>query len=190
MSGIVIRAAVARDAADIVSLFDMGARGLATHLWGLEAAPGQSMLEVGRAQVLGAAIDYRRAVLADVDGAVAGLLFSYPKTEFVDPDPMPAPLRPIVELENASRGSWFINLLAVYPDLRGRGVGTVLLNEAHRIARSASMPGAALIVDSFNDGAQRLYERSGYRAVERRPVVPFPGHPPGGEFIQMIKSLN
>jgi ribosomal protein S18 acetylase RimI-like enzyme len=191
VTGIVIRSATRRDAADIVALFDMAARGLANHLWTREAGPGQSALEVGRAMVLGETpgISYQRCWMAEADGEVGGLLAGYRYGEIVDPASRPAELRPIVELENAALGYWLVNLLASYPQFRGRGVGAALLAHAEKQGRATGSPGMALVVDSLNDGARRLYARSGYRTGQTRPVVPFPGHPPGGEFELMLKPF-
>ena len=62
---------------------------------------------------------------------------------------------------------WFLELVYVRPDARGRGVGVELIRE---VARRADADGAEMLeleVLESNDGARRLYERLGFRTVER-----------------------
>jgi ribosomal protein S18 acetylase RimI-like enzyme len=47
----------------------------------------------------------------------------------------------------------------------------------------------SLIVDSGNDAARRLYERTGYREETRRPMVPFPGSTASGDWVLMVKEI-
>jgi ribosomal protein S18 acetylase RimI-like enzyme len=98
-------------------------------------------------------------------------------------------VRPLVELEAEAPGTWYINALAAFPHYRGRGFGTRLLHEAERIARSVDAPALSLIVADDNLGAKRLYERTGYRAVARRPLVPFPGLGHTGNWVLMTKAV-
>ena len=64
-----------------------------------------------------------------------------------------------------------MNVLAAYPDHRGRGFGTALLGLADRLAECAACRGTSIIVADTNTGARRLYERSGYGEIARRPMV-------------------
>lgn len=54
------------------------------------------------------------------------------------------------------------------PQARGRGVAGQLIAEAERIALKRGITHADLLVWSCNDGARRLYEKLGYRAIEQR----------------------
>jgi ribosomal protein S18 acetylase RimI-like enzyme len=62
----------------------------------------------------------------------------------------------------------YIQTVCVAAEHRGRGIGTDLVRWAERRIRRDS-PHVFLCVSSFNSGAQRLYERLGYRAVGRLP---------------------
>ena len=69
----------------------------------------------------------------------------------------------------------YIQSVCVAPALRGRGVGTALVRFAEaRIFRQS--PNVFLCVSSFNDGAQRLYERLGYAFVGDLVDYIVPGH--------------
>jgi ribosomal protein S18 acetylase RimI-like enzyme len=190
MSEIVIRPATPADVAHIVSLFDMGGRGLPVHLWSLQAKPGQSALELARSEVLSdlPGVTWRQSWLAEVAGEVAGLMVCRVLPPPEDASKLPEPLRPIIALESQAAGCWVVGMLAVYPEHRGKGIGRQFLALADELRRRAGVRTGAIIVDSANEGARRLYERSGYRLVSARPVIPFPGHPPGGEYELMLKD--
>ena len=58
----------------------------------------------------------------------------------------------------------YIQTVLVHPERRGRGLGSRLVQFAEeRILRQS--PNIFMCVSSFNDAAQRLYERLGYRLV-------------------------
>lgn len=66
----------------------------------------------------------------------------------------------------------YISGLAVHPDARGQGVGTLLIEAVTAIARERSYDAVKLDVVDSNDDARRLYERLGFRAV-RTARYPF-----------------
>lgn len=61
-----------------------------------------------------------------------------------------------------------ITTIAVRPDARGRGIGTALLLALLVAAREGGATSATLDVRVSNLGAQRLYERLGFRPAGRR----------------------
>jgi [ribosomal protein S18]-alanine N-acetyltransferase len=61
----------------------------------------------------------------------------------------------------------YIQTICVRSDLRGHGLGSALITWAERRIFQES-PNVFLCVSSFNDGAQRLYERMGYEVVGQR----------------------
>lgn len=79
----------------------------------------------------------------------------------------------------AAAGACFVWALRVVPRLRGAGLGTLLLDAAEREARARGFVALELGVEARNLGARRLYERRGFRAVERvREAYAYT--PPGG----------
>jgi ribosomal protein S18 acetylase RimI-like enzyme len=62
----------------------------------------------------------------------------------------------------------YIQTICVHPDLRGRGMGTALIEWAEQRIFSES-PNVFMCVSSFNVRAHRLYERLGYEVVGRFP---------------------
>ena len=78
----------------------------------------------------------------------------------------------IAGLERKSERAWLLDLLYVRPAARGRGLGTELLRAAAEHVREAGAGTLALEVLESNAGARRLYERLGFRTVERLLAAP------------------
>lgn len=189
-----LRPARKDDARALALLIDIAGEGFGKHLWSQAAQPGESPLDVGmrRAQREEGGFSHRRATIAERSGEVAGLLLGYRLDDPYDTGDLaalPDLIRPLVELEAEAPGSWYVNALAVFPQFRGQGLGSLLLAEAERLAQAAGAHELSLIVASENEGAKRLYLRCGYRARERRPLVPFPGLGHGGDWVLMTKPV-
>jgi ribosomal protein S18 acetylase RimI-like enzyme len=189
-----LRAATKQDARALAELIDIAGEGFGRYLWSQAAAPGEDPLDIGvrRAQREEGGFSYRHATISEIDGKTAGLLLGYRlASPYLTGDlaALPAMVRPLVELEAEAPGSWYVNALAAYPEFRGRGVGTRLLAEAERIGGSANASTLSLIVAEQNEGAKRLYLRTGYREAARRPLVPFPGLAHRGDWVLMTKKI-
>lgn len=189
-----LRSARKEDARALAQLIDIAGEGFGTYLWAQAAAPGENALDVGtrRARREEGGFSYRNAVVAEIDGKIAGLLLGYRLASPYDPGDLaalPAMVRPLVELESHASASWYVNALAAFPEYRNHGLGTRLLAEADRIAREARAPALSLIVADQNEGAKRLYLRTGYREVARRPLVPFPGLGHTGDWVLMTRPV-
>jgi ribosomal protein S18 acetylase RimI-like enzyme len=189
-SSVRVRPATLADAVHLAMLVDIAGRGMPVRVWQGLAEPGQSPLEVGRARAMReqASFSYRNATVAEERREVVGALIGY----VIVPDEtglatMPPQFRPIQELENEAPGHWYVNVLAVYPEVRGRGVGGHLLREADRIGTATAPRGMAIIVDEANEGAHRLYRRHGYRIAATRPIVPVPGLQSGERWLLLTK---
>jgi ribosomal-protein-alanine N-acetyltransferase len=61
-----------------------------------------------------------------------------------------------------------LNLLAVRPGYRSRGIGTALMRWLESSARTAGIFDVHLELRATNDGARRFYEKLGYSAVGSR----------------------
>ena len=102
---------------------------------------------------------------------------------------LPPRFRPLQQLEDLAGGTWYVNVLATYPQFRGQGHGRALLQLAETLARAASRQGMSIIVSDGNTGARRLYERHGYRQVDARPMVQDGLPLEGAEWLLLTKSL-
>jgi ribosomal protein S18 acetylase RimI-like enzyme len=181
------------DAAAMAELVNFAGENLPLYLWAKMAAPGQSAWEFGRlrAQREEGAFSWRNTVILEAkDGRVAGCLIGYPLPERPEPIPpdLPAMFLPLQELENLASGTWYVNVLALYPEFRGQGLGTRLLAIADRIAADLGTKGLSIIVSDGNPGARRLYERRGYRETAKRPMVKEQWENPGSAWVLLVKG--
>ena len=188
------RWATAADAEALAALVNIAGEGLPLYLWTRMAGAGESPWQVGRqrAQRERGSFSYRNAIVREEGGAVAACLIGYPLQETsstIDTSGTPPMFVPLQELELLAMGTWYINVLASFPDFRGRGFGTALLGIAADQAASHRCHGLSLIVSNANQGALRLYERSGYRNVATRPIVRDGWEHAGTEWLLLVKPL-
>ena len=71
----------------------------------------------------------------------------------------------VIALSKRGTRVWFVDVVYVRPEARGRGLGTELLRAAAEHAGPGNV--VELEVLESNAGARRLYERLGYRTVDR-----------------------
>lgn len=190
-----LRRATKEDGLALAELVDIAGDGVPSHLWSRSANSGQSPVEVGVERVSreNANFSYRNAMVAEVEGTVAAMMLAYrlpDEQDDVDPDELPDLIRPLVQLELEVPGSFYINALAAYPEYRGLGLGTRLLEAAHTLASEAACETLSLEVFERNEGAVRLYERHGYQEAARLPTVPHPSFSYEGDVVLMTQSVD
>jgi len=64
--------------------------------------------------------------------------------------------------------TYYVHVLSVTSDMRSKGVGTILMQEAERIACKSSKTKISLLVESRNKRAIRFYQKQGYQIIESR----------------------
>lgn len=167
-----LRPAAPDDAPRLAQLINMAGHGLPLYLWQQMAEPGEDPWEIGarrRAERIGLDETY---VIDHGAGAVAGLIgYAQPPEPAPIPSDLPAMFVPLQELENLAPASWYVHVLAVLPEARGRGLGTRLLRHAESLARTAGLTRMSIIVENGNPGARQLYERQGFCETATRPLV-------------------
>ena len=163
------RQATPADARALADLVHFASEGLALHVWTKVAGAGGNPWEGGR---------------------IAAALIGYPLPDRPEPIPqdMPAMFVPLQELENLAPGTWYVNVLAAYPEDRGKGHGTALLAIAEELASDTGRRGLSIIVSDANEGARRLYERRGYREIARRRKVKEDWDGPGTHWVLLVKQ--
>ena len=196
ISDISFRPATRSDASDLVVLFDAASRRLVSWLWSIEATAGQSSFEIGRKVIREDASNgghFTKWQVAILDHEVVGGLCSFPIN---DPDDgsdhskVPPAIMPFIELNEIGKGTYYVSVASVFPEYRGRGIGTSILDKAVELARPTQAKSVSLIVESFNPDAKRLYDRYGFQELARRPFIPFPGCEDEGDLILMVKELT
>jgi ribosomal protein S18 acetylase RimI-like enzyme len=188
-----IRPATLADAPILAELVNYAGEGMPLYLWSRMAAPGESPWDVGRKRAAReeGSFSYRNATVIEHEGACAGALIGY---EIADaPEPigadMPAMFVPLQELENLAPSTWYVNILAVLPQFRGKGLGAKLLGVADETGRSLAKKGMSVIVSDANARARRLYERCLYRAMAARPMVKEGWDGEGANWVLLTKPL-
>jgi len=105
---------------------------------------------------------YGGFTVVEVDGVVAGALTGrlipvpHHRGDAAD---LPDLFVPLLELEAVAAGTWYLEILAVYPEFRGRGLGSAFLGQAEGLARQAGASTMSIIVEDANHDAHRLYLR-------------------------------
>lgn len=150
----------------------------------------------------GHSLSYEHVVFAELDGVVAGMSSAFTGAQHRNFSEEPlrsaagraafrmgcvrrllAPLWRI--LNTIAEGDFYLQGMAVEPDLRGVGIGSFLLADAEERARSAGSARFCLDVAAKNEGARRLYARRGmvessfWPASELLPTV----------FVRMTRDL-
>jgi ribosomal protein S18 acetylase RimI-like enzyme len=190
-----IRPATKADAAALAVLVDIAGEGMPAYMWSTLAAPGQSLLELGRERAAreSGGFSYKNAVVAELGSEIAACLVGYRLDDPYDLESnvagTPEIVKPLVRLEARAPGSWYVNVLATFPEFRRKGLGAVLLSIAEARAREDRAPSLSVIVGCWNESAKRLYANAGYSALAREPAILFPGCPHKGDWVLMVKPL-
>lgn len=114
---------------------------------------------------------YCNALVAEVDGKVAGAIVGYDGGRLYElREPLLALIRERegreLEIEDeTSAGEFYLDSLAVLPQYRGCGVGRALLSAAADRAFAAGHERVGLIVDFDNPRAEALYSSLGFERV-------------------------
>ncbi|NDV99984.1 GNAT family N-acetyltransferase [Salipiger sp. PrR002] len=184
------RIATPEDAQELAELVNFAGEGLPFFLWQELAEPGMDPWEVGRRRQAEKAREEQVIVVDFGAGAVAALTgYAIDQSPDPVPDDLPAIYRPLQELENSAPGSWYVNVLACYPEHRGMGLGTGLLKLAEEIARAEGLSRMSIIVAGHNEGARRLYERQGYVVEASRPCSFDGWETKTREWVLLVKTL-
>lgn len=189
-----LRPSVVADAGALAELLNLAGEGIPAFIWGQLAESGETALDVGaqRAAERKGSFSHGAAVVAEVEGQVAGMLLGYRLPDpYVTGDLQDYPeiVRPLIELEALAPGSWYVNAVATFEHCRGLGIGSKLMAAAEQIARKSTARRMSLIVAAENIRAKHLYEKLAYRPVATRAVIPFPGFAHGGDWVLMIRAL-
>jgi ribosomal protein S18 acetylase RimI-like enzyme len=187
------RAATREDRYELARLFRIASGGVADYMWSRLAPkyPGLTPLEIGARRFAREEgnFSYKNCVVAEQDGAVRGMLFTFPIEEGQEADDGSTDpiLKPYEELEIP--GSFYICALALLPNFRGRGAGTKMLSIAREQAHQRGFDTLSLLVFEQNEGALRLYERNGFKVAGRAPVVPHELINHTGEVLLMASKI-
>lgn len=178
----------------MAELVNIAGEGMPLYLWTGMADEGESPWQIGRqrAQRESGGFSYRNTVVQEVGDNVVAALIGYRLADVPEPidySELPAMFVPMQQLEDLVPGTWYINVLAAFPEHRGKGYGTGLLDIAEKIAAQEGCKGLSLIVSDGNPRARKLYTRSGYQEIASRPMVKDAWENAGKNWILLRKAL-
>ena len=190
-----IRKATRSDVNDIAKLALIAGEGIPGWFWAQSATGSQNIEDVGAAKLLSETdnFSYRNVHVAETDDDIAGMILAYrlpDADDAEDLDELPDFIRPLVELEQCVPSSFYINMLAAYPQFRNMSIGTRLMGIVDELAANVGCTLSSIEVFDQNEGALRLYQRLGYEIMEKRRVVPHSCHPYDGHISLLTRPVN
>ncbi|HTW92358.1 MAG TPA: GNAT family N-acetyltransferase [bacterium] len=113
---------------------------------------------------------YPNVRIVEVDSRVAGMLLAYTYEQMVaamaqwetEEEQPPAVDEPATRSGWVNPGEYYLANMAVFPEYRRNGLGSLLLADAESRARQQGCNRLALDVEAENRDAIRLYERAGF----------------------------
>lgn len=180
-----------RDADIVARLNDMASHGLVLTVWEGMREAGESVWDVGRRRTLARMQrpELEMVVIDRGQGAEAVMMGNPLPEAPQETDGVPEVFRVLVEMENLAPGSWYLNVLATLPEVRGQGHGGRLIACAEAFARAGGHRTLSLIASEANPAGLRLYRRHGFAEAARRPMVKGTWDGPGREWILFLKDL-
>ena len=194
-----VRAALKDDAVGLAQLAVMAGHGVVDLLYeGL--VPGQGLIDTivkRRIHRPGDTAELRRWRCASLpDGTLVGAInaMPYEETMVATPDPLIGSERsdPVAEvgmLEALCTGTYYINILAVFPSHRRHGAGRVLLDDAANRARELGLAALSLCTYESDEKLIAFYQASGFQITESRSVRSHPALGFGGNWVLMTKRV-
>jgi len=193
-----IRTATRDDGRDIAKLIAISSDGVAEIEWHEQAEIEHcDPLDIGEQTYQNPQGDYsfNNTTILEINGEVAGMLlaFGMPGTESRNPENRPAAddenvFSPYIYLEEPN--SWYVCGVALYPQHRGHGLGTRLMDLANEQAKENGFSILSLVAFEQNKGAVKLYDKLGYTVVDQAQVVPHPLIHYDGNALLMIRSVE
>jgi ribosomal protein S18 acetylase RimI-like enzyme len=189
-----IRNANLKDCYSVAELALIAGEGIPAFFWEQSRKEDQDIISVGAHNLASETenFSYKNVHVAVVEDNIAGMLLAYklPSNELAeDINDFPEFIRPLIELEQCVPNSFYINMIACYPQYRGKGVGSALMAIVDQLAQEAGCQIISLEVFEQNEGALRLYQRLGYNIIESRDVIPHPCHVNTGKIFLLTKAV-
>ncbi len=166
----------------MVRLVDFMGEGPALQFWRGQALPIERAWQgQGLSGPPPLATSWRSAVIAEMEGEIAGLAVIAPLVEQdATARRLPGLVRPLQELENLVPGSLCIHVLSVYPAYRHRSVARTLLG--HVLGKSGGRDVSAICA-AGNFPAIALLAGSGFQPRAVRPSE-------AGDYMLYLRALG
>ncbi len=190
-----IRIAYKTDADALAPLIDIAREGIPSYLWRRLVEDDETPMQVGAARIADeeSMFSYRKIRVAELRHEIVGLVVSFYQSaqhEARELDEFTPVVRPLVELENETADSWYINALVTDERHRNQGVGGALLQAAEDMACMMNVSRSHVVVAAENEEAISFLKRRGYSEEASRRAVAFTGCLHGGRWLLMGKALH
>ena len=100
------------------------------------------------------------------------------------------PIAGLLELEAAAPESYYVNIIAVYPQHRGAGRGLALMRRRSGWRGWKISARMSLCTFDAADGPLAFYRRLGFEVQDTRPIEPHPAIAVVGNFVLMARELQ
>ena len=197
MAKICLRQAHKNDAADLAILDDIAGHGISSWFWrkAKRDGEGDNALEIGRERFRDetSVFGWKNATVAHEEEDILGSVTSYVMEALGSSEQQfkrdASTFVPIFELFDEVVGDWFIDSLAVYREARGRGVGSMLVDDSLEKAKSSGADRASLVVEDSNHAARQIYETRGFVRRSSRPFIEYDGPSETKEWLLLTVEL-
>jgi len=183
------------DCRAIAELALIAGEGIPSYFWSLSAKEGQDILDVGANSAASETenFSYLNTTVAVLNGEIAAMMLAYRLPEIEDAEnlnDLPKFIRPLVELEQCVPGTYYINMIAAFPESRNMGIGSKLMYVANQLAKKSGCDTLSIEVFEQNERALRLYQREGFEVIESRPVIPHSCHPYNTNILLLTRNVG
>jgi ribosomal protein S18 acetylase RimI-like enzyme len=185
---LVLRMATAEDVDRLIPLFDIANHGDVSRILSEEAGEGGDWKALCRTHMTAphSEIHHSKAVVAVVDGEVAGALFFFRFTPVSAPSDMTGIkpyMRPFIELRSLAPSGIFLRDMAVFPEFRGLRLATRMLDVAIDSGFSSGLKHAVAIVHETNTLLLDHYYKRGMTVMAKRQVLAHSHHSPESHWL-------
>ncbi|MDB9524952.1 GNAT family N-acetyltransferase [Oscillatoria sp. CS-180] len=199
----IFRDAAIEDCPTVAQLMRIASDGVCDYIWSLQQKefPSLTPIEIGAKRYAEdeGNFSYRNCTIAlssdrSENLPIQGMVMAFavpPETAVESPQDLPEEigLEILAPYMMEHPNSWYICALAVFPQYRGQGIGTQLLDLAIKQAKERRLPTLSLLCFEQNTGALRLYQRYGFEIIDHAKVVPHPLIHHTGDILLMTKSV-
>jgi len=173
MTRLFVRPARGSDSVDIARLMFMSSDGIAEYIWAPHVVGRGSLIAVGTQRCArdDVPFSYRNCLIAEQGGRIAGSLHGVAMPlPFDENDPLEDD-DPVLQqlLRFSDRNSLEIRGLAVYPEFRGQGAATMLIETAALQAREQGLARLSVICFVANESSISFFRHMGFTEARRGP---------------------
>lgn len=188
-----LRKATPKDAADLAIIDNMASHGMSLAFWkhAVEEGEADDPLVFARERFADgdSIFGWNNAMIAEDETGVLGAVTAY---EMPEPDEEVDEIKrvfpdfvPVFDLFGEAVGDWFIDSLGTFPQARKRGIGGALVDEVLKRGADLEFGQTALVVESENRDAVKLYSDRKFETVKRLPMA---GADAEGDWLLMKRA--